>query len=71
MDIAPSDDALQIKVAFREGGQIYGFSYDELLTKEEFEKGVETPTFCYYCGKDITGEFSLLCEECEYPTKGE
>lgn len=66
-----SDDALQFKVAFREGGQVYGFSYEELLSKEEFDREVTKPVACYHCGKDITGQFSLFCAECEYPVEGE
>lgn len=70
-DITSSDNALQFKIAFRKGGQVYGFSYEELISKEEYNTEVSKPIACYYCGKDITGQFALLCEECEYPIEGE
>jgi hypothetical protein len=71
IDIAESDDALPFKIAFHKEGSLYGFSYQELISKTEFEREVIKPVSCYYCGKDITGQFSLYCEECEYPIEGE
>jgi hypothetical protein len=67
VDIVDSGDALPFKIAFYKEGSLYGFSYQELLSKSEFDQEVNKPVYCHSCGKNITGQFSFYCEECKYP----
>ncbi len=62
------DTLLNIGVSFDDTRQLYYFSADELLTMEELDIWNKLGSvYCRYCGKDITGQFSFLCEDCEYP----
>lgn len=63
------NDSLPIKVRFDGLRLLYGFSPEELLSEHEvieWEKK-NTRDYCSKCGKDITGEYSYLCEDCAFP----
>lgn len=47
---------------------------DDLIVPVSFEVDLRDYypiTYCGRCGKETTGLFSYLCEQCQYPLKGE
>jgi translation initiation factor 2 beta subunit (eIF-2beta)/eIF-5 len=47
--------------------QIYWFDTDEVLTEEEVKRFKDEIVKCSVCGKDLTGQFISVCEECAFP----
>ena len=63
-----TDDSLPIKIQFIGSKTLYGFSENELLTKEDVARwNSKSAHYCHKCGKDITGRYSSLCEQCAFP----
>lgn len=56
---------LPILIVFTNGGIPYWFDYNEVVTKEQYDKIVDVPVNCVSCGTDITGQFTEICDTCE------
>lgn len=61
------EERLPLKVQFVDDGVLYGFTSDELMSGKEvmeWDKFAEHME-CQICGRDISGTYSTVCENCE------
>jgi hypothetical protein len=60
-------EPLPFKVQFVKNGVLYGFTSDEMMSGREvleWDKHIDHME-CQKCGRDITGMYVTICEECE------
>jgi heme/copper-type cytochrome/quinol oxidase subunit 2 len=64
-----TNDGLPVKVKFNNSDVIYGFTANELMTGKEVKEWDKYSNMnrCYKCGADLTGQYTIICEECSFP----
>lgn len=67
------EDSLPIKVKFDGMNMLYGFTDNELMTGKEVAEWEKKKVidYCYKCGKDLTGQYTYICDDCAFPLPDE